>query len=92
MDNTPAAVWVLLIMRLMGTNHLYTHTPVLHTHTHVHTLCVCIHQERRGVQQQLLYLTSSRVMLTYILPLSEVLYDFFDQVKSVSSGYARYDI
>ena len=31
-------------------------------------------------------------MLTYILPLSEVLYDFFDQVKSVSSGYARYDI
>ncbi|XP_019864391.1 PREDICTED: translation factor GUF1, mitochondrial [Amphimedon queenslandica] len=52
-------------------------------------LALC--EERRGDQQQLVYLTSSRVMLKYILPLSEVVFDFFDQVKSISSGYASFD-
>ena len=47
-------------------------------------------QKRRGTQQELLYLDSSRVMLKYLLPLSEVVVDFIDQVKSLSSGYARY--
>ena len=37
-----------------------------------------------------MYLDSSRVLLKYQLPLSEVVMDFFDQVKSLSSGYARY--
>ena len=47
-------------------------------------------QDRRGKQQNLLYLDCSRVLLKYKLPLSEVVVDFFDQVKSLSSGYARY--
>lgn len=46
-------------------------------------------QEHRGVQQELLYIGQSRVVLKYVLPLSEVVVDFYDQIKSVSSGYAR---
>ena len=54
-------------------------------------LCFLDHslQSRHGIQQELLYLDSSRVMLKYLLPLSEVVVDFFDQIKSLSSGYAR---
>ena len=41
------------------------------------------------MQQELLYIGQSRVVLKYMLPLSEVVVDFYDRVKSVSSGYAR---
>lgn len=36
-----------------------------------------------------MYIGQSRVVLKYVLPLSEVVVDFYDQIKSVSSGYAR---
>jgi GTP-binding protein LepA len=48
-------------------------------------------QERRGVQQGLQYLDPSRVMLTYELPLNEVILDFFDRLKSRTQGYASLD-
>ena len=48
-------------------------------------------QERRGVQQALQYLDPSRVMLTYELPLNEVILDFFDKLKSKTQGYASLD-
>jgi GTP-binding protein LepA len=51
------------------------------------TLCI----ERRGVQKDMSYLDSSRVELTFDLPLSEVLFDFYDRLKSVSRGYASFD-
>lgn len=38
----------------------------------------------------MVYLDESRVLLKYILPLSEVVLDFYDAIKSESSGYARY--
>lgn len=47
-------------------------------------------QSRRGEQQELLYLDESRVMLKYLLPLSEVIVDFYDELKTQSSGYARF--
>ncbi len=50
------------------------------------TLCI----EKRGVQKKLHY-TASQVTLTYELPLSEMVLDFFDQLKSVSRGYASLD-
>jgi len=50
------------------------------------TLCV----EKRGVQKQMQYL-GNQVTLTYDLPLSEVVLDFFDRLKSVSRGFASFD-
>lgn len=48
-------------------------------------------QERRGVQEGLHYLDPTRVMLTYELPLNEVILDFFDRLKSKTQGYASLD-
>ncbi len=50
---------------------------------------LCI--EKRGIQKELRYITKLRVMLTYELPLSEIVLDFYDQLKSLSKGYASFD-
>ena len=48
-------------------------------------------EEKRGVQKGFEYITSNRVMLTYELPLNEIVMDFYDRLKSVSRGYASLD-
>jgi GTP-binding protein LepA len=48
-------------------------------------------EEKRGVQKGLEYITSNRVMITYELPLNEILLDFYDRLKSASKGYASLD-
>ncbi len=48
-------------------------------------------QDKRGVQKGLQYLTPTRVMIQYGLPLAEILLDFYDRLKSVSRGYASLD-
>jgi len=48
-------------------------------------------QEKKGEQKSLQYITAKRVMLTYDLPLSEVLLDFYDRLKSATQGYASFD-
>lgn len=53
----------------------------------VMTLC----QERRGIQKSTEYLSATRVMLTYELPLAEVIYDMHDRLKGMSRGYATMD-
>lgn len=50
---------------------------------------LCI--EKRGVQQSSVNLDDDRIMMKYILPLSEVIVDFHDHVKSLSSGFASFD-
>jgi GTP-binding protein LepA len=48
-------------------------------------------EEKRGVQKKFEYIASNRVMLTYEVPLNEIVLDFYDRLKSVSRGYASLD-
>ncbi len=48
-------------------------------------------QERRGVQKQTEYVSATRIMLTYDLPLGEVIYDLHDRLKSITRGYGTMD-
>jgi len=52
-------------------------------------LALC--QERRGVQESLQYLDTTRIMLIYALPLNEMVLDFYDKLKSRTQGYASLD-
>ncbi len=47
-------------------------------------------EERRGIQRELTY-AGARAMLVYELPLNEVVFDFYDRLKSISKGYASFD-
>ena len=51
------------------------------------TLCL----EKRGVQKSMTYLDEKRVELVFEMPLAEVVFDFYDRLKSVSRGYASFD-
>lgn len=51
------------------------------------TLCI----EKRGVMKNQVYLTSDRVEVTFEMPLSEIVFDFYDKLKSISRGYASFD-
>jgi len=62
------------------------HTPSDHVGAII-KLC----EERRGIQKELNYITQTRVMVKYELPLAEVVFDFFDKLKTVSRGYASFD-
>ncbi|MDR1179020.1 MAG: translation elongation factor 4, partial [Spirochaetales bacterium] len=52
-------------------------------------LSLCM--DKRGVQKDLRYLDEKRVELIYEMPLAEVLFDFYDKLKSISRGYASFD-
>ncbi len=48
-------------------------------------------QERRGIYKDMSYLDANRTTLTYEMPLNEIIYDFFDALKSRTKGYASFD-
>lgn len=48
-------------------------------------------QQKRGIQNNMHYVTQTRVILEYEIPLSEVVIDFYDKLKSASKGYASFD-
>ena len=48
-------------------------------------------QKKRGTYIDMEYIDDNRVKLTYELPLAEIVYDFFDQLKSITKGYASFD-
>jgi GTP-binding protein LepA len=51
------------------------------------TLCI----EKRGMLQNQLYLTTDRIELTFEMPLAEIVFDFYDRLKTISKGYASFD-
>ncbi len=51
------------------------------------TLCI----EKRGLLKNQVYLTQDRVELTFEMPLAEIVFDFYDRLKSISKGYASFD-
>jgi len=51
------------------------------------TLCI----EKRGILKNQVYLTSDRVELSFEMPLAEIVFDFYDKLKTVSRGYASFD-
>ena len=69
--------------------------PFVHLEVHVPNeyvgavLQLC--EEKRGIQKDLKYLTATRVTITYEMPFSEIMYDFFDKLKSSTKGYASLD-
>jgi GTP-binding protein LepA len=52
-------------------------------------ITICL--EKRGIQKDMVYLDEKRVELRFEMPLAEVLYDFYDRLKSSSRGYASFD-
>lgn len=52
-------------------------------------LALC--EEKRGMQREIKYLTPTRVMIIYEMPLNEVVLDFYDRLKSITKGYASLD-
>ncbi|HCG58120.1 MAG TPA: elongation factor 4 [Clostridiales bacterium] len=48
-------------------------------------------QDKRGIYKNMVYLDATRVRLEYSLPLGEIIYDFFDRLKSATKGYASFD-
>ena len=51
------------------------------------TLCI----EKRGIIKNQVYLTADRVELTFEMPLAEIVFDFYDRLKTISKGYASFD-
>ncbi len=68
----------------MTNAHIYTPTEYV---GNIMELC----QERRGVFKDMTYIDSDRVDIHYRLPLNEIIYDFFDALKSRTRGYASFD-
>lgn len=48
-------------------------------------------QDKRGIYQDMEYIDEIRMIITYLLPLAEIVYNFFDKLKSYSKGYASFD-
>ncbi|CAH2030676.1 translation elongation factor 4 [Trichlorobacter ammonificans] len=69
--------------------------PFILAHIHVPNdfvggvLALC--EEKRGMQREIKYLTPTRVMVVYELPLNEIVLDFYDRLKSLTKGYASLD-
>jgi GTP-binding protein LepA len=73
----------------------YMEEPFILAHIHVPNefvggvLALC--EDKRGVQREIKYLTPTRVMIIYEMPLNEIVLDFYDRLKSITKGYASLD-
>ncbi|AHF57900.1 translation elongation factor 4 [Spiroplasma eriocheiris] len=68
----------------------YVQTTIMTPDTYIGPLMeLC--QHKRGIYQNLEYIDDTRRILTYQMPLNEIVFDFFDRLKSISKGYASFD-
>jgi GTP-binding protein LepA len=63
-------------------------TAIIHTPSEFVGNIIKLCEERRGIQKNLTYPTPSRALVSYEIPLSEIVIDFYDKMKSISRGYA----
>jgi GTP-binding protein LepA len=76
--------------RVEGAEEPYIRAAIISPTTYlgnIMTLCL----DKRGVQTNMTYLDEKRVEIVYDMPLAEVLFDFYDRLKSISRGYASFD-
>jgi GTP-binding protein LepA len=78
------------VTKIQQVDEPYIHAQII-THSdyvgQVMNLCI----ERRGTLKNQSYLTSDRVEVTFEMPLAEIVFDFYDKLKSISKGYASFD-
>jgi GTP-binding protein LepA len=68
----------------------YIHAQIITKSEYVGSIMnLCI--DKRGTMKNQVYLTSDRVEVTFEMPLSEIVFDFYDKLKSISKGYASFD-
>ncbi len=82
--NYPDPTYIAKAEEPVAEAHIYSPTEYVGS---IMELC----QERRGIFKDMTYLDPTRVDLHYILPLNEIVYDFFDSLKSRTRGYASFD-
>jgi GTP-binding protein LepA len=76
--------------RIEGTEEPYIRASIITPSAYLGNIMnLCM--EKRGIQSNMTYLDEKRVELIYDMPLSEVLFDFYDRLKSISRGYASFD-
>ena len=83
-SNLPPVTEILSMEEPMVEAHIMTPSEYVGT---IMELC----QEKRGVFKDMNYIEENRVTIKYEIPLNEIIYDFFDQIKSRSRGYASFD-
>jgi len=69
---------------------LYIHAQVITKPEYIGTI-MSLCMDKRGILTKQTYLTTSRVELTFEMPLAEIVFDFYDKLKSISRGYASFD-
>ena len=80
----PNVSFIAKLFEPMMTAHIYVPNEYVGS---VLKLC----QDRRGTQKDIKYIGTKRVQITYEIPLAEVVFDFFDKLKSITRGYASLD-
>ena len=76
--------------KIRGAEEPYIKASIITPSEYIGSL-IALCTEKRGTQTNMQYLDEKRVDLTYEMPLSEVLFDFYDRLKSYSRGYASFD-
>nr|WP_318741000.1 translation elongation factor 4 [uncultured Treponema sp.] len=76
--------------KIRGAEEPYIKASIITPSEYIGSL-IALCTEKRGTQTNMQYLDEKRVELTYEMPLSEVLFDFYDRLKSYSRGYASFD-